>query len=120
MRTKVYHVVNPQAASWSTDFAADVLAAYPAGIVQPLPFEEWLEKLKASAEESELNENVDVERNPAIRLVEFYSNSVTADKSRRILPTTASTEASRTLRELGPLNRGWLENWMGQWGLRTG
>ena len=110
VRTKLYHFVNPQAASWSADLAADVLAAYPDGIVQAVSFEEWLQRLKASAEESEFNKNVDVERNPAIRLVEFYTNAVDADKSRRILPTTASTEASKTLRDLGPLNRGWSES----------
>lgn len=119
LRTKTYHVTNPQAASWSADFAADVLAAYPNGTVHPVPFAEWLQKLKASAEFAEFDEKVDVERNPAIRLVEFYSNAADADKGQRVLPTTASTGASATLRDLGPLKRRWLEGWMVQWGLRT-
>ena len=115
----MYHVVNPQAASWSADFAAEVLDAYAGSIVQPLPFEEWVERLKASAEEAENDENIDIERNPAIRLVDFYSDAVGAKKGQRILPANASTEASKTLRELGPLSRQWLDNWMVQWGLKA-
>ncbi len=114
----MYHVVNPQAASWSADLAAEVLDAYPGSIVKPLPFEEWVEKLKESAEEAENDENIDVERNPAIRLVDFYSDAIGAKKGQRILPANASTEASKTLRELGPLSRDWLDNWMVQWRLK--
>lgn len=117
--TKMYHVVNPQATSWRADFSAEVLDAYPGSLVQPLPFEEWVERLKARAEEAENDENIDVERNPAIRLVDFYSDATGAKESQRVLPANASTEASRTLRELGPLNRGWLQNWMVQWGLKS-
>ena len=117
--TKVYHVVNPQATSWSADFANDVLDVYPGTRVQPLEFEEWVEKLKASAEEAEDDEDIDVERNPAIRLVDFYSDAIGATKGQRILPANASTEASKTLRELGPLSRDWLDNWMVQWNLKA-
>ena len=117
--TKMYHVVNPQAASWSADFAAEVLDAYPNNHVQPVPFEEWVERLKASAEEAENDKNIDIERNPAIRLEDFYSDAIGAKKSQRILPANAATKASKTLRELGPLSRGWLENWMVQWSLKS-
>ena len=117
--TKMYHVVNPQAASWSADFAPEVLDAYPGSVVQALPFEEWVERLKASAEEAENDENIDIERNPAIRLVDFYSDAIGAKMGQRILPANASTEASKTLRELGPLSRDWLDNWMVQWSLKA-
>lgn len=117
--TKMYHVVNPKAASWSADFAAEVLDAYPGSLVQPVPFEEWVERLKASAEEAENDKNIDIERNPAIGLEDFYSDAIGAKKSQRILPAKAATEASKTLRELGPLSRGWLENWMVQWSLKS-
>ena len=107
----MYHVVNPQATSWSADLATGVLAAYPGNIVQPLLFEEWVERLKASAEEAENDENVDIERNPAIRLVDFYSDAISAKESQRVLQATASTAASKTLRELGPLSRDWLDKY---------
>ena len=118
VRTKMYHVVNPQAASWSADLAPKVLDAYTGSIVQPLPFEEWVERVKASAEEAENDDNIDIQHNPAIRLIDFYSNAIGAKKSQRMLPANASTEASKTLRELGPLNRDWVDNWMVQWRLK--
>ncbi len=80
----MYHVVDPQAASWSADLAAEVLNAYPGSTVQPLPFEEWVERLKASAEEAENDENIGIERNPAIHLVDFYSDAIGAKKGQRI------------------------------------
>lgn len=117
--TKMYHVVNPQAASWSGEFAAEVLNAYPGSLVQPVPFEEWVERLKASAEEAENDKNVDIERNPAICLEDFYADALTAKKSQPVLRANAATRASKTLRELGPLSRDWLENWMVQWSLKS-
>ena len=114
----MYHVVNPQAASWSGDLAAEVLDAYTGSIVKTLPFEEWVERVRASAEEAEDDENIDIERNPAIRLVDFYSDAIGAKKGQRMLPAKASTEASKTLRELGPLSRDWVNNWMVQWRLK--
>ena len=119
MRGKTYHVVNPHAASWGANFAADLMAAYPADTVKPVPFEEWVETLRQSAEAADGDKSVDVERNPAIRLLEFYTKASKTDKGRRILPTTGSEAASKTLRELGPLNRAWLENWMVQWGVKS-
>ncbi|KAI9656073.1 MAG: putative NRPS-like protein biosynthetic cluster [Bathelium mastoideum] len=113
---KTYHVVNPQASSWSADLSAEMVAAYPEGTVKGVSFEEWLAKLTASAEAAD----VDAERNPAIRLLEFYTKALAnAGKTRRVLPTVASQQASKTLRELGPLNRTWMENWMVQWGIKT-
>ena len=117
--TRMYHVVNPQAASWSADFAAEVLKAYPRSLVQPLSFEDWVERLKASAEEAENDEDIDIERNPAIRLVDFYSDAIGANKGQRNLTANASAEASKTLRELGPLSRDWLDKWMVQWSLKA-
>ncbi|TAQ86889.1 hypothetical protein B7494_g4804 [Chlorociboria aeruginascens] len=118
LRSKTFHVVNPHAASWRGNLAADLVAAYPSGMVRPVPFEDWLERLKTSAEEAEKDANVDVERNPAIRLIEFYTKASTATDSRRILPTDGSEGASKTLRNLGPLSRDWMENWMVQWGIK--
>ena len=108
----MYHVMNPQAASWSADLAAGVLDAYPDNVVQPLLFEEWVERLKASADEAENDENLDIEHNPALRLVDFYLGAIGAKESQRVLRATASTAASKTLREFGPLSRDWLDNWM--------
>ncbi|KAL3417973.1 thioester reductase domain-containing protein [Phlyctema vagabunda] len=116
---KTYHVVNPHTASWSADLSGHLKTAYSTGTVTPVPFDSWLEKLKDSVEEAETSGNIDVEHNPAMRLVDFYEGAATAsaEKGRRKLPTDASERASKTLRELGPLDGSWLRNWMVQWGV---
>ncbi|GAM40011.1 hypothetical protein TCE0_034f12025 [Talaromyces pinophilus] len=117
--TKVYHVVNPYRISWHADFATRLRDAYPSDIpLQPVPFEEWVERLKESADEAEKLGNIDIERNPAIRLVEFYAKAaISKEKGRRLWPI-ATVQASETLRALGPLGSAWLENWMVQWGIK--
>ncbi|KAK6085784.1 Iterative polyketide synthase CazM 8 [Seiridium cupressi] len=118
--TKVYHVVNPQPASWYHDVAPEVLKTMTTDDVKPVPFREWLATLKDSANESERQGKVDVERNPAIRLVDFYENATNAsDKDKRALPSAASKDASRTLRNVEPVNQRWLRNWMEQWGIKS-
>lgn len=118
--TKVYHVVNPYRISWHGDFATRLQVAYPSDIpLLPVPFEEWVERLKESAEEAEKAGNIDIERNPAIRLAEFYAKAaISKEKGRRLWPI-ATVQASETLRALGPLGSAWLENWMIQWGIKS-
>ncbi|PQE06723.1 L-aminoadipate-semialdehyde dehydrogenase protein [Rutstroemia sp. NJR-2017a BBW] len=121
-RSKTFHVVNPKASSWEADLAADMIASYPAGMVKPVPFEDWVERLRESLEEAEKNGNVDAEVNPAIRLLEFYTKAAAggnAEKKNRTLPTDISSATSKTLGALGPLNRAWMENWMVQWGIKA-
>lgn len=118
--TKVYHVVNPYRISWHADFATRLRDAYPSDIpLQSIPFEEWVERLKESADEAEKSGNIDIESNPAIRLVEFYAKAaISKEKGRRLWPI-ATVQASETLRALGPLGSAWLENWMVQWGIKS-
>ncbi|KAI0004732.1 putative NRPS-like enzyme [Xylariaceae sp. FL0662B] len=117
--TKTFHVVNPHAISWHADFAAKLLAAYPSNNIRPVSFNEWLEILQASVDKTEQDGNIDVERNPAMRLVGFYKDaSVENRKGQRALQSRAAQEASKTLRDLGPLGSDWLENWMVQWGIK--
>jgi hypothetical protein len=118
--TKIYHVVNPYRISWHGDFATRLRVAYPSDIpLRPVTFEDWVEKLKESADEAEKADNIDIERNPAIRLVQFYSNAANStEKGRRLWPI-AAVQASETLRALGPLGSAWLENWMVQWGIKS-
>lgn len=118
--TKTFHVVNPNTSSWSADLSANLVGAYAGGKVKPVPFEDWLEKLQNSAKEAEINGNVDVDSNPAIRLLEFYTKAVTSPEKGRQLVPTAAAEASQTLRDLGPLKPEWVKTWMAQWGVGEG
>ncbi|KAK6592156.1 thioester reductase domain-containing protein [Botrytis cinerea] len=121
LHSKTYHVVNPQFSSWEEDLGQNLIAAYPEGMVKPVKFEQWVDALKASVDEAERTGKVDVDANPAMRLLEFYSKAAAGgavEKGARTLPTNVSQSASKTLRNLGPLNRVWLENWMVQWGIK--
>lgn len=113
--TKIYHVVNPHLASWQHDLAVDLFTLFPSGTVQPVYFREWLMRLKASAKEAESNGHLDMERNPAIRLIDFYTTLAENEEASRRLLSAASERASQTLRDLGPLKLDWLRNWMVQW-----
>ncbi|KAK4186651.1 hypothetical protein QBC35DRAFT_412198 [Podospora australis] len=120
--TEIFHVVNPSPVSWSgatsedgSCIARSVLAAYPtAANVLPVSFEAWVEKLQQSAEDA-----VDVEVNPAVRLVEFYSGLVAAKSEPRRLLSERAEGISKTMREVGAVRDDWLRTWMAQWGLKT-
>ncbi|KAK2603575.1 hypothetical protein QQS21_004255 [Conoideocrella luteorostrata] len=119
LRSSTYHVVNPSASSWDKDVAPILLDTYEDGSPQEVSFDEWVGHLKASADETSKQGNIDIERNPAIRLIDFYSNSSgMTSKGQSILSLSASEAASETLRALGPVSRDWLKWWMTQWGIR--
>lgn len=117
--TQVYNIVNPQIVNWSKEFANDVLALYPKGTqVRPVPFDEWVRALSDSAAMID-EDGMLVNRNPAVRLVDFYSAASRPDQKPRSFETHRAEKASKTLRETGPVNREWLGNWMMQWGFRS-
>lgn len=111
--TMVYHVVNPNASSWST-LAPDILRLYPKSTkMRAVQYDEWVEALGDSA-----NEVADPERNPAIKLLDFYRNAAKMDrKGPRMLPSHNAEAASRTLRNVGPVQENWVAVWMRQWGI---
>ncbi len=114
--TQVFHIVNPHAASWHADWAPAVAAALG---VQTVEFAEWVSALRRSADDAIGSGNIDLERNPAIRLLEFYEGTVAAD-SPRMLTSTRAEEASPALKTVGPVGEEWLRVWLEQWGLTQG
>ncbi|KAL9116656.1 MAG: hypothetical protein Q9187_006818 [Circinaria calcarea] len=114
-RTLMYHVVNPNTTSWST-LAPRIRASYPEGIdTRAIPFDEWIEALDQSADEF-----IDPERNPAIKLLDFYRGVAKVGKGSRKLISHKAEKASQTLRRVGAVNEGWVRNWMEQWGINIG
>ena len=114
--TQVFHIVNPHASSWHADWAPAVTAALG---VQTVEFAEWVSALRASADEALASGDIDLERNPAIRLLEFYEGTVVAD-SPRMLTSRKAEEASPALKAVGAVGEEWLRVWLGQWGLVKG
>lgn len=93
-----------------------MLSHYPKELdVRAVPFEEWIEVLAHSADEP-----VDPERNPALKLLEFYHQAARAGPKggqARMLESKHAERASRTLRRVGVVDEGCVGVWMGQWGV---
>lgn len=88
---------------------------YTNNAMQGVPFAEWIEILGKSADEI-----IDSEKNPAIKLLDFYRNATKLqDKGSRMILSQKAENLSHTLRRLGPVNITWLKAWMQQWGLRS-
>lgn len=106
----MYHVVNPNATSW-TSLVPSILGLCTKGMeMNTVPFEEWTEVLSQSAEEV-----IDAERNPAVKLLDFYRAAAKAGKGSRMLTSLKAEEASRTLQDVEAVNQEWVRNWMTQW-----
>jgi hypothetical protein len=116
--TQMYHVVNPKTTGWKATFAQEVLSRYPQSIsVRPVIFEDWLRALGDSAVEMDRDGTLEVNRNPAIRLLDFYSGASKPGQEPRWFISSRAEKASKTLREIEPVNGEWVGNWMMQWGL---
>ncbi|KAI1370754.1 hypothetical protein F4677DRAFT_342861 [Hypoxylon crocopeplum] len=118
--SQVYHVVNPHTTSWETNFAKNVIASYPRCVsMRPVSFQEWVRVLSDYADKVGSNEMVDVDRNPAIRLVDFFVDVAKSDKPARVFVSDNAVRASNTLRDIDVVNCGWINGWMTQWGLKV-
>ncbi|KAK0614921.1 hypothetical protein B0T17DRAFT_540571 [Bombardia bombarda] len=117
--SQMFHVVNPHTTSWIGDVAPSVLAAYPKSRVRLVSYDEWVDALRESARIADETGNVDVERNPAIRLVEFYAGLAKGGDSPRSLASHRSEKASKALRKAGAVNQDWVKTWLSQWKLRV-
>ncbi|KAK3300367.1 putative NRPS-like enzyme [Chaetomium fimeti] len=114
--THVFHVVNPRAASWHADLSPVIAGALG---VREVDFSEWVSALRASADEAIASGHIDLDRNPAIRLLEFYEGAAAAD-SPRMLTSERAEDASLALAKVGPVGQKWLRVWLEQWGLTRG
>lgn len=116
--TQLYHIVNPNTTTWAL-LALKILSFYPKAFeMGTVPFEEWIELLTQSADESP-----DPKRNPAVTLLGFYRHAAQVGKEgqrARILESQKAKSASRTLQRVGAVNEGWVKSWMQQWGIVDG
>ncbi|XXG95744.1 hypothetical protein Hte_002014 [Hypoxylon texense] len=116
--SQVYHVVNPNTTSWSTSFSNNVLTSYPQDIpMRPVTFEEWVRVLARRANEMENDVAIEIDRNPAIRLVDFYVDAAKSTKGARSFESHKAVRASKTLLETRAVNSEWVDRWMRQWGI---
>ncbi len=118
--TQYYHLANPTSSTWSSlvPTIQDFYASQPLTIpttgtrkpLKPVPFSTWLLALEQSADASD----VDVEVNPAIKLLTFY-RGMKDRKSETVLATERAKEKSASLRALKGVGKEWMGVWLRQW-----
>ncbi|KAL9611872.1 MAG: hypothetical protein Q9167_003526 [Letrouitia subvulpina] len=120
--TQVFHLVNPKTTTWSSQ-ASKFLALYsPALGMRAVPFHRWIEVLSQSQSKAQENDELDgsdPERNPAVKLVDFYHHiaKTEEDAEMKILASGKAERASFTLRSLEAMNERYVRRWMKQWKL---
>jgi hypothetical protein len=112
--THMYHIVNPSVTSWS-NVAADVLTCYSDMDIEPVAFNDWIDRLELAG-----GKTMDTARVPAIKLIDFYRKAEEQPVGSRELPSVQAQKASKMLQAVGPVNREWMSQWMQQWGLSDG
>lgn len=111
---KIYHVVNPK----GTTYSATIIPRLKLHFDLPtVPFEEWVQLLRDSASKMQ---DVDIEDNPAVKLLGFYEELVAMGKQGRSqmrLDTRNTVQGSQTLRNMDAIDGVCIDNWARQWGL---
>ena len=106
-----YHAVNPSKTTWAALLPHVLPALTPP--VHAIPFPEWVQRLRASAETAE----GDLVLNPAVKLLAFYEGLAGGGNKVASLETGETRMGSRALRDLGPVwgecMAGWVERWIG-------
>ncbi|KAI4122400.1 MAG: hypothetical protein LQ338_005847 [Usnochroma carphineum] len=105
-----YNLTNPHRSSWAELVPVVQTHLEKSGHpVRVVGFDEWVRALGESAEETR-----DLERNPAVKLLDFYEGM--REGGVTVLETERTRRASGTLDALGKVGERWLGLWLGQWG----
>ena len=81
--------------------------------MRTVQFDEWTEALSQSADTL-----VDSEKNPAIKLFDFYRGAARVSKGSRVLTSHKAEKASKTLQRVGAVKEEWVMIWMRQRGFK--
>ncbi|KAI0544499.1 male sterility protein-domain-containing protein [Xylaria curta] len=117
--TRVRNIRNPAVVSWE-----DVLPAIKEGIedrgtIEVVSAGAWLHRLEKSVEAT-AGDTGAIAANPAIKLIEFYKNSLwnsAGPISSKTAPMAIekTLDASPTLRDLPPVSTAWMRKWVDEW-----
>ncbi|KAI1347516.1 hypothetical protein F5Y01DRAFT_294995 [Xylaria sp. FL0043] len=113
----VFNLRNPHTTTWKSLIPAIQEKAQSTNVVV-VPPSTWLAKLQASQETSL---EVDVERNPAIKLIDFFRDQLWApvpEGDTSVQPAMAVNRAvsvSATLRDMGHVSHDWMSKWVSEW-----
>ncbi|TGJ82305.1 hypothetical protein E0Z10_g6457, partial [Xylaria hypoxylon] len=120
----VRNIRNPAVVNWE-----DVLPAIKEGIegrgtIEVVSAGAWLDRLEKSVDATTTTTTDDagvIAANPAVKLIEFYKNSVwnvsAGSTSTEMTPMAIekTLDASPTLRDLPPVSRAWMHKWVDEW-----
>lgn len=127
----IYHAVNPHNVKWAAlvPTVANMLAIDPSNVV---PWSQWVDSLRLSAggHRDGNNEETNLEKNPGLKLLDFFEAlggaTVTKNKSQTgadaavammpLLSTDLSAARSKTLASLQPVGTEWMALWLKQMG----
>lgn len=110
--TRAYHLVNPSIVQWP-DLVPGISRALEESAgkrVKPVTFESWIQALRSCPETAE-----EMEKKPAIKLLEFYEGFSSKGMSLPRLATKDTERASETLRCSEPINTELVGAWIKTW-----
>jgi thioester reductase-like protein len=120
----VYHPVNLHPLSWADirSMVADALLKTTGNRVEIIPFQEWLQRVREDIEKwstspglSENNLQGVLAKNPAAKLLEFFTAIMSQTERGDVLDTQVTAKASEKLRAVEAVQSGWIEKWVGEW-----
>ena len=107
----VYNLVNPNVVPWSAILPS--LRQYCGEESEVVPLSDWLEELERI--DVDLIDESELTAKPALKVVSAIEELMDA-RTEITYSTERGVNASQSMRELGPVNVGWLQGWLRQWG----
>ena len=109
--SRTFHTVNPSTTTWAT--LLPHIQAAMSSKTRLVPLATWLNRLRASAATS--TTKLDLDANPALKLMEFYEGLLGTERAPPILETSKTELVSPSLGKVGPVTGDWMARWISQW-----
>jgi thioester reductase-like protein len=120
----VYHPINLHPLSWEDIrlMLADALLKTTGKTVDIVSAQEWLQRVRQDIEStgsvpglSETELQGVLARNPAAKLLEFFTAFMSQAERGDVLDTRVTAKASDKLRAVSAVQPEWIEKWVGEW-----
>lgn len=109
---RVFHVINPNTASWR-ELVLEILEASAAAgstSLKVVPYGEWVRHLKSHPLTPE-----NVKKLPALKLLDTFESQSDGKLRSPKLDITKTRDVSQTMRTLRPVDQRMMRNWLSQW-----
>ncbi|KAL8729173.1 MAG: hypothetical protein Q9166_004912 [cf. Caloplaca sp. 2 TL-2023] len=113
-----HNLTNPHPSSWSSllpTIRSHLSTTTPQHPINIVDYETWLKTLRISSQK--MREEDVAEKNPAIKLLDFFEDLVGGEEgAHTVLETKETVRKSETMRCLKGVDGGWMGMWLRQWG----